>query len=333
MPLTDELGNRIRREDSEPLEPPWWYRQFAGQFADGSFERWLSNLAEPQPYLDDYRNTRQAAAFELATRLIHQELGKCEHEATRIPQPPTWLTTLVRLMHVYGEAVVTFNYDTLIEQATTTLLCAEPHLIPTPGGRPAPPRVVPAFRGQRVPLATPTNGPTALPIDSGMAPSFRLIKLHGSPDTFWVRGDTSGATIVRLRPWAWGKGGEVDEAWDPDLMAPGRVPFIVPPASAKSAYYNNPVTRQLWRDAAEVLGSSSHVALVGYSLPLTDLITVSMLQYTLAGTAGPERIQVVNPVPDRVVESLTKLGVATGRVQVFKRIGDWVDELLQEYDP
>lgn len=327
MPITDELGRRIRREDSDPSELRWW----PTTFQDGGFECWLSMLAEPQPYLDPFMNAQHNAIFEMVTRLMHSELRTAEQEATRDSQPPGWLTTLVRLLHHGAHTVVTFNYDTLVEQAITWLLDAEPRPAPIDVSPPVmPPRAIPAFRGQRVPLSLPSDfGPS---LGAPTIPSFRLIKLHGSLDTYWVRGDTTGSTIVRLRPSIWGRGNGARESWDPDLALTGREPFIIPPASSKSAYYSNPVTRHLWRDAAVALSqSNARVALVGYSLPLTDLTTVGMLQHTLAQTHGPRRVQVVNPSPGPVVDTLRQIGVPGDRIQVMESIEDWVGELVRDY--
>jgi hypothetical protein len=96
-------------------------------------------------------------------------------------------------------------------------------------------------------------------------------------------------------------------------MLPGRSPFIVPPAAAKSAFYNNPVSRELWRTAAEALGVADRVALIGYSLPQTDLVTSGMLADALAGRTV--QIDVVNRSPDPVAERLVALGVPASNIR------------------
>jgi hypothetical protein len=127
-----------------------------------------------------------------------------------------------------------------------------------------------------------------------------------------VVGDAAGETIAR---WAiagsWERPViESDEARRQAL--PGRDPFLVPPTATKSAFYGNPLSRQLWQDAAEALRGADEVALLGYSIPLTDMVTSGMFSDALRATAA--RVTVVNPSPDAVRERLIDLGIDAGRI-------------------
>lgn len=82
-------------------------------------------------------------------------------------------------------------------------------------------------------------------------------------------------------------------------MAPGRERMLVPPSSLKSAYYDNPVTREVWSRAYEALCSADVITLVGYSLPQTDLTTVGMLNEA-ASAGNLAEIRVVNPSPTEI---------------------------------
>jgi hypothetical protein len=78
-------------------------------------------------------------------------------------------------------------------------------------------------------------------------------------------------------------------------VLPGRVPFVVPPSAVKSPYYRNPITREIWLQAAESLRQADRVFVVGYSLPPTDLTFAGMLTDALrdlisAGDPSPGRI-------------------------------------------
>lgn len=188
---------------------------------------------------------------------------------------------------------MSFNYDTLVEHAVNShsiydweagsRVLAEHILNHTP---PWPP------------------GPGRYGTDD--ASSFRLLKLHGSLDTFWVPGDRSGSTINRLPmvSGSWTQPEPVDESTRRRDF-PGRSPFIVPPAAAKSAFYDNPISRELWQSAADALAGADRVVLIGYSLPPTDLVTSGMLAENFNHA---REIIVVNPQPLEVVERLAFLG-------------------------
>ena len=130
--------------------------------------------------------------------------------------PPAWLFKLLSVPHARRLSIITFNYDTLIEQAVRV------HRLYDWSSRrsvndgdivndlPPPPRRGTFGRGEP-------------------AASFLLLKLHGSTNTWWVHDDVSGATVNRWGPFgAWGKPVEVDEARRRREL-PGRSPFIVRP--------------------------------------------------------------------------------------------------------
>ncbi len=65
MPLTDELGNSILERLGRTLDAP---------FAGGSFETWLSRLAEHQPDLSFAENMENQARFARISELLAQLL-------------------------------------------------------------------------------------------------------------------------------------------------------------------------------------------------------------------------------------------------------------------
>jgi hypothetical protein len=82
----------------------------------------------------------------------------------------------------------------------------------------------------------------------------------------------------------------------PDYLTAGLVPFVVPPTSGKSSFFDNLTIRDQWRQAQEQLALAGRLVVIGYSLPATDT-----LSHTLLGTSVPGacEIDVVNP--DRTV--------------------------------
>jgi hypothetical protein len=158
----------------------------------------------------------------------------------------------------------------------------------------------------------------------------RLLKLHGSVDWWWVPGDPSGASLAREGVYGrFGNPWRLSDQERRDCL-PGRERFIVPPLATKSPYYGNPLTRQLWQDAYEVLKQAQRVALIGYSLPVTDSITSGMLQSAIQGREI--RLDVVNRGVDELEPRLRAL-VGVGRAD---ELPDWVhpysgDDCIKRY--
>ncbi|WP_407343584.1 hypothetical protein [Pengzhenrongella phosphoraccumulans] len=282
FPTVDMLGELVREQVPGALAtaPP----TFA---VGGGFERWLSRIAEPQPDLSEAANLGNARDFQLVTAAIHAQMVGIEHRAFQ-RRIPWWLLRFLGLLHTTRATVVTFNYDTLVEGASTRMADQE--------------------TAQMLNTFSLTDGIPETR-SGGMygpawIPSFRLLKLHGSVDTYWVPGDVAGSTIVRVADSSWhAEGGMSSPNLNIARQAPGRVPFIVPPASAKSAFFTNPITRQLWRTAADRLGACDQIVIIGYSVPLTDLVASAML--VDAQRVSGANIDIVNPDPDTVIQHLT----------------------------
>jgi hypothetical protein len=295
MPLTDELGNLIRERIPEAAD-----RSPRG-FHGGYFEAWLSRLAEPQPDLTESQNAANRSLFlrvadELHTIMQERELATLSSDA------PWWLRRLVGALHALESTAITFNYDTLVEQAVNSqILCDWERRTRVDSGH--------------VVRETPPLPPTPGRWGRESARTFRLLKLHGSLDSYWVPEDSSGATINRwILQGSWGSPIPLDES-DRRQQLPGRSPFIVPPAAAKSAFYNNPVSRELWRSASEALSAADRVSLIGYSLPPTDLVVSGMLAEALSSRSL--RVDVVNPWPEAVAERLVALGVPDSNLNLI----------------
>ncbi|MEV4544733.1 hypothetical protein [Micromonospora echinaurantiaca] len=325
MPLTDELGEVVR--DRLPEARARSPRGFTG----GYFEAWLSRLAEPQPDLTSAANAANHALFLQVAEEIHRIMQERELQVL-LGTPPWWLQRLVGVMHATRSPVVTFNYDTLIERTVAYLGLSD-------WGRES--TTVKASNLVRDIPPAPRRG--GFLHDPG-SQSLRLLKLHGSLDNYWVPGDVSGATIQRL-PLAgtWGEPVPVDEQERREQL-PGREPFIVPPAAAKSAFYNNPISRELWQSTARALAGAARVSLIGYSLPPTDLVSSGML--TDALTRDDVIVDVVNPYPKGVADRLAALGVpqscirctdGTSAVETYiaeleRHVGSRVTEGLEAVD-
>ena len=279
FPLTDDLG--MQAAAVAGLNPEL-------RFAEGRFEAWLSRLAEPQPYLSHAENTSNLADFERLVQAIHAVLTEIERRVVT-EGLPAWLLRLVAALHCRRAAVITFNYDALIERALMQLCF---HDFEKPDGDHE-------VSWTDVFGDVPSFPPVPARWSGGLKPTLRLLKLHGSLNWFWVPGDSSGAT---LHHW------EHDDEAGRSRFLPGREPFLVPPAATKSAFFRNPIVAETWKRAAGFLRATNDLALVGYSLPITDLVAAGMVTETI-GREGVV-VTVVNPSPDPVVEAVQRL---TGR--------------------
>jgi hypothetical protein len=305
FPLVDELGELVRKWSPDALASA------PRKFVDGSFERWLSRIAEPQPDLNDAANLGNARDFAVVTTAIHEIMTNIEADVFRT-EIPWWLLRFAGLLHAERATVATFNYDTVIEAAAAR---------------------APRY-GNSANLNTYslTDGIPPTPPATGMfGPSFtetfRLLKLHGSLDTYWVRGDSAGTSITRVTDSIWGPNlGMSSPNLNITRRAPGRVPFIVPPASAKSAFFTNPITRQLWQTAAQRLAACDQIAVIGYSIPMTDIVASAML--ITAQRARGACVDIVNPRPDAIRDLLVDGGVPPADVRIAsKSCEGYVDQL------
>jgi hypothetical protein len=300
MPDTDALGRLITTRPDVA-----GHGRIPAQFEHGAFESWLSVLAGDQPYLTEPENLEQRALFGRIARALVGTLSEIEAEVLSA-DADAWLYELLSVFHFQHPTVVSLNYDTLLEAAVMTHSLWD-------GGT-----------GRKIEVGdilqeTPPNPAYAQTWDFGLAPlaqdTFRLIKLHGSLDWFWMGQDPTGLSLVRRDSLSrFGAPAPVDATTRArDLQ--GREPFIVAPATAKSEFYRVPVMRLLWTQALEALREARRVFLVGYSLPPADPVILGLLRDAFRDRV-PE-LWVVNPSPEPPLSSLESLGIDRDSVTVL----------------
>jgi hypothetical protein len=328
MPLTDDLGNELVTD----LRDLALGRALPDHFHGGQFEAWLSRLAEEQPDLSPTENIANRYLFAQCSELLAARLE--QHVAAACDDPDgqlqsndgRWLPTLLGTMHARQATVITFNQDVLLELAvqTAALRCWDARRWSAAGPQPEV-RWWDLLDGQ-------PRLPTSRWAGLGGVPqlTFRLLKLHGSTNWYWIPGDTTGGSVA-----CWFLPGELaPEQAIPDEVAarerelPGRVPLIVPPAAGKSSYYRTPALSQLWQNARRALSQPAvHVSIVGYSLPLTDLSTAGMLREALGPSRPdvPGQIEVINPDAEPVLRNLEALGIESPHVDVIDSVADFTE--------
>jgi hypothetical protein len=266
-----------------------------GRIPSGNVEMWLSSLAERQPFMTETKTALNQALFQE----LGQELRRLVEASQQgfWPEAPAWLHRLLRLWHRRTVTVVTFNYDTIVEEAMFNL--DAPH---DDGD------IVSAMLTH-----LPRPAVTGL---GGIVPvrTFRLLKLHGSLDWYWNPEDRSGDSLCRRNPDL--------TPLDARAALAGKLPFIVPPLATKSPFYSLGVIRELWQTAARALQDADRITVLGYSVPLTDLTTTTMLSE--AGHRHTEW-RVVDPSGSGVRDRLVELGVLAQRIDIHSSVADWVD--------
>ncbi len=285
MPLLNELGRRVHELDGV-------LRDRVSSHEILNFENWMSQVATPEPYRNRAENHDALSLYSRAViqigRVLQGEVSVATEGAL-----PDWLTRLVQMWHTSKATVATFNYDTLAEIAARRGNLFDPS-----------DRLV--LPWQTVINFAPPGNDRTIGEDSRNITwsSFRLLKLHGSINWYWVPDDSSGATLERVPLFD----GAVDDekAFDSSRWLPGREPYIVPPVATKSVFYGGPLTTHLWQSAGRALRKTTELVIMGYSMPVTDLTTLGLLQESLRDKRALS-IVVCDLNPDDVVDRLEKL--------------------------
>jgi len=285
MPLTDDLGEAIRTKlgIEWPTGPE-----------PSTFEERLTLLSTSLPFLEGHENTERRAMAERTTAAIASELD-LRVETVTAAEPPTWLLQLVALWHAEQAVVITFNYDTLVEQATTFL---RPTVL-SGGTGPT------DLHGWQIAFPSPTavNIRTFDDMNAPTLDSFQLLKLHGSLNWYWALGD--GATLVR--------DAAVDGFGSPSRTSQQDVAgvrlldrFLVPPVTSKDSYYNVNLVHVLWRAAYEAIQHASKLTVMGYSMPPADRIAGELIR-----SLPPETpVEIINWRTGSIDEPTSPLGRA-----------------------
>jgi hypothetical protein len=306
MPDANALGGEACRLASREGDRAFFRgRQFG---AEAPFEIWLSQLAQDLPYLSERENQQNHTHFVTLREAIAAVILDRQQKALR--RAPPWLFQLLSVWHETRATVITFNYDTLVESGVESAYLLPEHrrievskltqIIDPPG----------AQEHNKVHASDVLRGqpPAVNDRDREPAPTFRLLKLHGSIDWWRAYNDISGTTLAR-----WGETGRFGEEvnfseQERRALLPGRGRFIVPPLATKAPYYTAPLLHQLWQDAYEAIAGADRLTLIGYSLPLTDFVVSGMVESAMRSWTRAVPVDVVDRNPDPVVRRVEALG-------------------------
>lgn len=241
--------------------------------------------------------------FVRLTEAIAQVLNERQLAVLEQDAPP-WLQDLVSVWHQTRAAVLTFNYDTLIEAsvlpAAGLLNAAELGSDDT------------QFAWPELINYQPPDPPGRLLYHAPGTPTFDLLKMHGSTNWYWQPTDTTGVSAARRPPLGTFAAPEPYDAAETARWWPGRTPMIIPPTASKADYYQSPLLREIWLRARKSLADAKRVHIVGYSLPLTDFSTRDMMRAAFESNRAEFVIADIDPAAVR--GRLTGLGIGDDRI-------------------
>ena len=237
------------------------------------FEQFLSlvDSAKEFPfYGDDYWSQKERSALRLLTDSLA--------EATKAAENSDLLARFTERLE-YGDVVITFNWDGLIERSL--------------------------FRQTRR-INLVERDPSAV----------TLLKLHGSLNWFRLpEGPTrqDPKSVARVHP-----GSDifrtVDFAYYDMWGILNEPPFIIPPTVAKRPLGADLLER-IWWEAFNALIEAGRVTVIGYSLPVEDLHARTFLRSGLVH--GRKRYMVIDPNPEVGGRYFTQVGDRIEFVQSF----------------
>ncbi len=254
MPLLEELSTKI--SSVEKLPPPL-------ATLGNDVELWLTYLSQPQPWLKEFHNLENRALFLRIGQRIGETL-EASTSAAVCEDGPDWLHQLVTWWHKNRSAVITLNYDTLVERAALKAGIDPEEVYPV--------RLTDIRRASTF-GADPES-------------SFRLFKLHGSVNWYYSGAASFHGEVLyygRVTPWGEPLNKEERQSIS---AARDKVPLIVPPTTEKVSYFQHETLRQVWLGASQALAAASSVYCVGYSLPTTDLGVRFFLHHSRPGEEG-----------------------------------------------
>jgi hypothetical protein len=216
------------------------------------------------------------------TRNIVVEIARCQAETMNEIKAGkcTWLLPLVEYWRNTRAVVITLNYDTLVEELAGCLLNS------LPVGR--------RYRNVYPETLMSANTRTGLGTWASYRddePTFSLLKLHGSVN--WYRSESHDARSDTIY-FVEGRSVPTTPIGEPPSIVSDKVPFIVPPVPNKGSLVYHDTIRAMWRDAAQAFKDAERIVVMGYSMPVNDVLFMHLIRSNLFNRKPP--IELVDKV-------------------------------------
>ena len=277
------------------------------QYFVNDFEQRLTYLSQFFPWKSEKEYHKDLSDFLDLTDKIKVSLQKVQNEVLQNLHAP-WMLDLVESWHNEKSTIITFNYDTIIEQVLEKNFATEmDYCYPIPLSNPA-------GRNTSTIAGTPKD-------------TFKLFKLHGSLNWYYSGNSSYFGETIYLDYSI-----ESKTPYDQKRLVQNnlvdKVPLIVPPTTEKNSFFSNETIRSLWQLARIELSKAKRIYFFGYSLPQTDLMVQFMFNSSIDYSKC--RIIVVN-TDTTVLEKYRKLLHTNVNVFAAKQPENLASEFTTEY--
>jgi hypothetical protein len=267
MPITKELSSEVVTSYQGTIEPD------IRALIEDDFEKALTFLSQHKPWLRDAENLRHKALYLDLTSVIRHIFVRNQRDPRTFGTNdfPIWMQYLLYFWHEHRCAVITLNYDTLIERLASVQSWKLTKKIPT---------------GQLYPVnLTPASLRSGSACQDSTLDTFKLFKLHGSVNWFYSgRSNFFGENLYYVP--CIGGADEVFNAFFYDQDAEkahwtclgDKVALIIPPTLDKSVFFEHETLQSLWFQAGEAIKRAERIICMGYSLPSSDLTMAQFLR-------------------------------------------------------
>lgn len=312
MPITSELGEELQRRLPKDFD--------SSGLVGGNFEDWLTLRLTDLPFLKGFENKRRRAEAERVIAELAIILDE-RSAAAGTAGSPTWLLQLIQIWHAERAVVLTFNYDTLLEQGINS---ARPIAALGSGAT--------DVYADQVVYPAPAAPPAQYAIDTSAhtSDSVQVLKLHGSLNWYWASGDVTGSSLVRVREKRV-LGQDRPLTFDRDYGGATTLDrYVIPPVTTKDGYYQASLTTAIWRSAREAISNASAVTFMGYSMPANDRVAVELVREANAPFTVVDRSPGERDLPESLVGRLSRMGNVSGVFGGSRAIEEFVRAKLGE---
>jgi SIR2-like domain len=191
-----------------------------------------------------------------------------------------------------GDTIISFNYDCTIDDSLRRLGQAK--------WNPRYGYVLPLGKGHKVLPGEEHWSATGERVEKRR--TIRLLKLHGSMHFKEYKDRDQIRVLLKERPYT---------------KQRGALQFTIVPPESDKPNYSNSFFPSLWRIAARELQRATTIAVIGYSVPPTDMYASALFRVAVKGQ-GLHNLIVANPDADarRRIREIFKLGLSS-QTKVF----------------
>lgn len=104
------------------------------------------------------------------------------------------------------------------------------------------------------------------------------------------------------------------------------IPLIIPPVRNKRYDDFGELFGHLWQSAEQKLAEADEIVVIGYSFPPTDTQSDTLFRHAFSKRSSMPKMVVVDPAPDRIIDKLSReLGIIDSHLTIIR---DYFDENL-----